>query len=38
MKKYEYKLLTINVVHLKKKKFQEELDNKLTVGSKTVGS
>jgi hypothetical protein len=28
MKKFEYKLLTISVVHLRKKKFQEELDNK----------
>ncbi|MFT7234318.1 MAG: hypothetical protein ACI8TA_003550 [Cyclobacteriaceae bacterium] len=28
MKKFEYKLLTISVVHLRKKQFQEELDNK----------
>lgn len=28
MKKFDYKLLTISVVHLRKKKFQEELDAK----------
>ena len=35
MKKFEYKLLTITITHLRRKKFQEELDKKFqTWGNK----